>query len=301
MMNNLITNKVSVFRNLKNYKFSNKLTTEDKEGIVDKLLSSLGNGYVLVSKSNYQPKTDNMATLVTSSPNTIIVNEQDELVVDLFGGEIIEIRSASADLNKAYKAVKNLADTLRDKIELAYNDDYGYLMSDIAKIGSGYRFEADINLTAICEMNKVEQLQQNVSKLGYTLKPTNVEGVYRLGGMCNLGYSEHQVYEDFEKMVQKIDALELESAKMLDINKHDELVDRVRRSLAILKECYLLSQEELSSHINTIRLGLDLGITDIKLVTIDKIQSLIRCDYEFSTEDQERELAKKVNTILKGE
>ena len=299
-MNNIITTRVCAYRNLKNYKFLPKLSAKDKEEIVNLLVDNL-KGFTLINKSNFTPSCPSQARLLSKCGSNVLVDGKNLSAINLFDKEIIEVIAEDSDLSKSYEAVKNVISQLSNKIELAYSDDYGYLMSDVTKLGSGYRFEAVINLVALDEMNKIDQLKQNLRKLGYVLNETDYDSIYILTGLCNLGYSERQVFEDFTKMVNKLDSLETESAKMLDLTKHDEIVDRVRRSEAILKSAYIINQEELLSHLNTLRLGLDLGIGAVSINKINQVQDLIDNSMEFTSSSQAKELASRVNSILKGE
>ena len=60
-MNSLILNKTVFYRNLKDYKFSHKLSAEQKQEIVNKLTAVLGTDYSLLTLKNLDSKILNYA------------------------------------------------------------------------------------------------------------------------------------------------------------------------------------------------------------------------------------------------
>ena len=138
--------------------------------------------------------------------------------------------------------------------------------------------------------------------MGYSLKETKYPAVYTLSTNCNLGIGENKIFEDFESTLTKLQDLETESVKMIDATEHDIMLDKTSRSLAILNSAHLLSYDELYNIIVNLRMGLNLGITEIKLETLNKLQSLVLNKLnEIASQSELKELAIKTKEILKGE
>ena len=170
------------------------------------------------------------------------------------------------------------------------------------QVGAGIKLESNIMLSAITKINKIEQVKQNVAKLGYALKETKYPAVYTLSTKCNLGISEKKIFEDFENTLIKLQELEIESVKMLDLTNHDEMLDKVNRSLAILNHAHLLTYDELYNIIVNLRMGTNLGLVDIKTEVLNKLQSLVTNKLnEIVSQTELKELAQKTKEILKGE
>ncbi len=304
-MNNILFSQAIFYRNLKDYKFSPKLTQEKKSEIIEKLQSVLVD-FKLIDCSKMDEKTTkylNKNYLLDKTAKNIFLDEKNGVVINLFAGEHIKIYSSSVDCGKvAYKKVKEVAEILANSINLSYSDNYGYLMSDITKIGAGLKFTSEISLPCIEELGKIEQIKQNLKKLGYELKETKLKSVYKLSSMCNLGLKEKESLEDFEKMLTKLQDIEIESAKMLEVGSHDEIMDKALRSLAILKGAYLLTSDELNSLLTHIRTGLNLKMIDIDTAKINKLQVLsYNKNLDFVSQSELKKLAEKVKEILKGE
>ncbi len=305
-MNNVIFTKASFFRNIKDYKFSNKLTEQQKQEILDKIKSVFQGKLTYVDMLNADENTRKyllVNKLITKNSKTVLYNPKTQVCVDLFNNEHLTISSSTVGYNqKVFKEAKNIVDTLTNNVNLLFNDEYGYLMSDITKIGAGVKLECEICLSSIGFIDKIEQVKQNVRKLGYSLTETTKQNVFNLSTICNLGFSEQEIFDEFEKMVAKLQDLEVESLKILDASSHDEFVDKVQRSFAVLNSAYLLSGKELNELISNLRLGLNLQILNIDLNKINKLQSLSNLNLtEISSQTELKQLAENVKNILKGE
>ena len=175
-------------------------------------------------------------------------------------------------------------------------------MSDISKIGAGVRIESNILLNSLKAINKIEQVKQNISKLGYSLRETKISNVYTLSTMCNLGVGEKQIFEDFKNTLLKLQELEIESLKMIDMSKHDEIIDKAERSFAILKACHLLTHDELFNLTINLRMAVNLGLKAIKIETINSLHKLVlKKTNDIMSIEEMKNLADETKTILQGE
>lgn len=300
-MNSLILNKAIFYRNIKDYKFSHKLTSDQKQEIVSKLQEVLGADYSLLNISSLDNKVLNYLnenSLINKNTTTILLNKKQPICIDLFNGEHVSIVASGEN---CFKEANNVADLIQNKISLSYSDEYGYLMSNLINIGAGVKLECDMCLDAICGINKLEQVKQNVAMLGYNLNSTNVKNCFRISTKCSLGFSEEEIYDNFIKTINKLQELEVESVKMLDVTNHDEILDNVNRSLAILNVAHMINIEELTRHLIILRTGLNLGVIEIDINKINQLQKFVINKTNYVTKEDCIKLAEQVRAILKGE
>ena len=304
-MNNILFTKATIVRNLKDYKFVPKLEDGKKDEIVDKLSSALKGKLSILNLSTANVKViENLKNngLFNSNYQTIFVSEKDNLSISLFNEEHLNIVSTNIGYDKTTsKKVLELAKFLANKVSFSYNDQYGYLMSNLNNIGTGIKLECLIALPALAKIGKIDQIKRNVRKLGYQLSDEkNSVDIFSLSTICNLGFTENEICKEFDKMVSKLQDLETESAKMYDVSNHDELLDAYSRSVAILNSANLMNYSELKEYIKNLRLGLNLGLTSIPLDKINNLQQLcINKDSEFISKSEMLNLAKRVKEILK--
>lgn len=305
-MNNVISTRVSVFRNLKDFKFSNKLNEEQKQSIIELLEKELKTQMKLSKVASLEKSIVdklNEKALILANVDTVFIDKKQDLVVNMFKDEHISIVSAGEGFSQSIveKALK-LVQTLSNKISFSFSDEYGYLMSDISKVGAGIRIESNILLNSLKAINKIEQVKQNISKLGYSLKETKIANVYTLSTLCNLGVGEKLIYEDFKNTLLKLQELEIESLKMIDMSKHDEIIDKAERSFAILNACHLLNYDELFNMTVNLRMALNLGLKQIKLETLNALHKLIlKKTSDVISIEEMKQLASETKEILKGE
>lgn len=304
-MNNVISTKVKIFRNLKEYKFSHKLSNEHRNEIVENLKQTLNSKMQLIDLSEIDEKTKNFIAKSNCINKTglVFAHKTDNLAIELFNDEHITIVAESENKDdSAYEKAFKIVNDLSNKIEFAFSDEYGYLMSNLNHIGTGVQIESDIMLLSIKAIGKIEQVKQNLAKLGYTLKETKFKGMFKIETKCNLGISEKQIVSDFKNTLAKLQELEVESAKMLDVEKHDELLDMSNRSLAILGNAYLMNYEELYTMLINLRIGQTLSMNEVSEFKLNKLQKLVmNKKEEFISQTEQKTLAQQVKEILKGE
>lgn len=304
-MNSVIFKKAKLFRNVKDFKFSNKLTNEQKDEILNIVSKALGKDFTLLQIKSLDANMLNYLkenSFINQHSTTIFLSKKDSVCIDLFNIEHITVVATTNQNEDIFAKISSFSKLLSDKINLAYSDEFGYLMSDLTKIGAGIQLETDICLDAICGLNKIEQVKQNIKKLGYLLKETNIKTIYRMQTECNLGFSEKEIVTEFDNTLSKLQDLEIESAKMLDVSNHDDIYDKIVRSNAILNSAHLINYEELTTILIILRTGINLGYVDISLKTLNEIQKLVlNKNLGIISKSQCKELAEQIKTILKGE
>lgn len=302
-MNNVLSTKVKIYRNVKDHKFTCKLSENEKTEIVNKI-ASVFNDFQKMDITNADESMFNYVktcNLYAGDYPIMLLSKDECLAVNFFNSEHVTITATGIGFDSAvFERAETAVNKLSNRLSLSFTDDYGYLMSDLTKIGAGIELECDISLNAVYKLGKIEQVRQNVKKLGYRLNNTKMKNIYTLSTACNLGFSASEIYSEFSKIVEKVQNLEIESAKMLDLDNHDELLDNVSRSLAILKSAHMMRLDELCERINDIRLGVNIGIINLSNSKMQALNELTQAQRnEFVSKSELIELSDKVKSILK--
>ena len=302
-MNNVVSTNITLFRNLKDYKFVPKIEQEKKIEIIEKVSTALKGKYEYINLSKADDKLIEslQSAHIEYSSQHVFVDKDKKIIISLFEDEHMTIKARVLGFDKsAYKSIQSAMKLLNDKISLAYSDEYGYLMSDISRVGAGLHITSEICLPNLKNINKIEQVKKNISKLRYKLIEVGGD-TFSLQTTCNLGFGESEIMADFEKMLNKICDLEVESAKMLNAERPDEVLDQVVRCVAILSSAHLLSPRELRGHISTLRTAKNLSLTDVTIETINQLQGLATGrSEEFISLEELRDIANKTKEIIKG-
>lgn len=299
-MNNVIRSKITLFRNIKDYKFVPKLNEEAKTKIINLVTEALPN-FNVEETNNLNLKTT-LYGLNATKCRTMLVNKLNDIAVTFFDEEHVNFTSACYGFNKAQLLkVVDLVNNLNNKINFAYTDEFGFLTSNLNNVGNGLKLECDFVLTGLFKLGKISQVKQNVQKLRFNLEQTEDKEVYTLSTICNLGYTQQEVINEFEKMVQKLQELEIESVKMLASTQQDEVYDAFVRAVAILKNAHILNYDELKNYTNQLRIGLNLGYKEVDCNKVEKLQQIIlNKNGQFVSKSELIELANNVKNVLKG-
>lgn len=299
-MNNVTFTRIKIFRNVKDYKFTRKLEQEKRDEILQKVTSVLKDKMTVIDNSN--DAINNLIKNKLVLNNAIVLsNKNNDVCVNLFGSEHITIIASAFGYNTdIFKKATEISEILNNKINLSFNDEYGYLMSDISLIGAGIKLECDINLNSLKNLGKIEQLKQNLNKLGYNLVKTGNPCIFTLSSNCNLGLTENEIFKDFEKTISKLVELEVESLKLEEANKHDEFLDKIYRSVAVLKSAYLLTPDEMNNLLTNLLAGINLGVISLDSEKLKTLFSLTYNSNAFISQKEAKNLAIQVREILKG-
>ncbi len=301
-MNNVISTNVKYFRNVKDYKFVPKLEENKKKEIFDTVSSALSKRMKFLDAQESADNKNKLYELNLIEPNSksLFVDLEADVVVSLFENEHIKINAGGLGFDKKiFENAKSIESLIKDKINLTYSDDYGYLTSNLALIGNGLKISSVLDLSSLKEIGKIDQVTQNVKNLGYVLVSRG-GNLYELSTSCTLGYTESEVIAEFEKTLSKLDDLESESLKLLDAQYHDEILDKADRSYATLSSCRLLNEQELKKQLSPLLCGLNLGEIEVDRASVLKLYALTRINSNITTKSDMLELANRVKNILKG-
>lgn len=297
-MNNVISIKAIISRNIKDYKFSTKLTNDKANEIVELIKNTMPN----FMEINQEDKRELVSKDLILNPEKIMLfSKKDEVAITFFEGEHISIVStASSFLENSFENLKRISQELNNKINFLYNDQYGYLMSDVSKLGAGIQLKCEISLPAINSLGKINQLSSNIKRLGYSLEATDFKDVFEVSTKCNLGLKEQEIYSDFEKIISNIQSIENESLSVLKVDSIDEMIDQTYRAIANLKYAHMINSHELMSLIVKIQTGknLDLQID----IDEDKMSKLIELVKYYNDQEESKqtmiELSQEIAKVL---
>lgn len=307
-MINVLRTKASIFRNVKDYKFVPKLDGDARKQIVEKVSSAMPKFKAISLDELEQTTKTKLYGLQGNKYPTVLISKNGDVGIKFFDGEHLTITASNFGFDKqVVELVYDVANKLSNKLSFAYNDEYGYLMSSLVNIGSGLKLECDIVLSGLASFGKIEQVRLNLQKLGYLLKSTNEEHVYTISTMCNLGFNKEEIISEFDKMIAKVQELEVESLKSMDSYNTDVSYDNYMRAVGTLNSAYLMSIEELNTLTKRIIQGYNLGYVEVKKEVIEKLIQFCLNNYYLYTSRLDKDtkeqikISKQVKKILKGE
>ena len=278
----VVSSRIRLARNLKNYPVPNKASLEQKKEIAQKVKlaleesnSTLANSFSFISmeelsqiqavslfeKHLISPEfaSDRKGRYLMLSKDesiSIMINEEDHIRIQVLGSGL--------SLNECYDTANNLDTLLDNALGFAFNNKLGYLTQCPTNLGTGMRASLMLHVPAIEKNRSINRISGNLTKLGMELRGTFGEGsdakgsLYQLSNQITLGLSEHNAIENLKNIASQL--IEQEEKSLAEMAKSIETQDVIYRSLALLKSAKLMSNDEAMKLISNVRAGMFTGV-----------------------------------------
>ena len=296
MSNVVISTRVRLARNLKDYPFPCKLSAQGREEVIEKVRDAVQNGNSVLAKdfsfikmSALDPRqsvslvekrlvspefisdTAGRALLLSSDESlSVMINEEDHIR--------LQVITKGLTLDEAFDTADKLDTLLDERLEFAFDEKLGYLTQCPTNLGTGMRASVMLHLPALEKSRAVSRIAGNLSKLGLTIRGAHGEGtepkgaLYQLSNQVTLGISEQAAIENLKNITSQLVAQEEQARERLC--RSVEVQDAVARSLGILRYAKVMTHDEALKLLSNVRLGVVSGqITDADTAVIDRLMT----------------------------
>lgn len=275
-----VTSRVRLARNLGNMPFPGSMSSAQMkqmtETVKEKLCAKDADLKIKLHAVNMADITDTEAfamverhlispNFANNRENRVLLLSDDETVSIMLGEEDhirIQVLAPGFALNEAYAVADSIDNYLCDNLPIAYDEGLGFLTECPTNLGTGLRASVMLHLPALQKSSQIDDIAENVSKIGLTMRGTYGEGskcvasLYQISNQITLGISEEAAIKNLSSVVNQIVAKE-EALR----NEYDGtvLADYTCRALGILKNARLIDSKEMMELISRVKLGIDRG------------------------------------------
>lgn len=218
---------------------------------------------VLIAKHLISPRLDQnyqQAAIAIKEDElaNIMINEEDHI-------RIQAIRSG-LNLDLAYQEANRIDDALESKIDYAFDEQWGYITSCPTNMGTGLRASVMVHIPGLILTGQAPKVLETIHRIGLAVRGYYGEGsqaignVYQISNQLTLGYSEAEIIDNLDRVVQQIIEHERYARDRLLQRSRVALEDTIFRSLGILEQARIIRTDEAMQRISDVRLGIDLGI-----------------------------------------
>lgn len=213
----------------------------------------------LVSKDLMKSK-DGAVFLNDDESISIMVNEEDHVRIQVLGRDL--------QLKSLFQQAKEVDNAIDEALTISFHETYGYLTTCPTNIGTGLRASVMLHLPGLSIMNRMGRIAQAINRFGYTIRGIYGEGtqalgnVYQVSNQLTLGKTEEDIIDDLTQIVEQIITEEENMRKRLKEYDSSQTIDRVRRSLGVLKYAHMITAEEASIRLSDLKMGIDMGIIE---------------------------------------
>ncbi|GER67289.1 protein-arginine kinase [Weizmannia acidilactici] len=278
----VLTSRVRLARNLKNYRFPSLFSSEEAREIVSTIQHVALNHFpddmhaeflkmdelkllekrVLVEKHLISPQlaeesNDGAVILSSDEDISIMINEEDHLR--------IQCLSPGLQLHETLEKAGKLDDLLESWVDYAFDETLGYLTSCPTNVGTGIRASAMVHLPGLVLTQQINQIIPAIHQLGLVVRGIYGEGseaignIFQISNQMTLGKSEENIVSDLTSVIKQIIAQERSAREALMQTSNIQLEDRVYRSLGVLQNSRIIETKEAAQCLSDVRLGIDLG------------------------------------------
>ena len=290
----VVSTRIRLARNLKDYPFPIRLSADKAREVVDKVGEALKDCEIKFHRIDLDniPDTIRVAMIERHLVSPDFISEQEGRAVYLSDDNTVSIMVNEEDhirlqvikdgfeLKDAYALADQIDNILSKKLSFAFHERLGYLTQCPTNLGTGMRASVMLHLPALSHAGLMPRLSSTIAKLGLTLRGTYGEGskpvgeLYQLSNQVTLGISEQAAIQNLEAIARQIMEQELQAREAL---KQDTIfIDRIYRAYGILTSAYMLSCSECTDLLSLVRLGAAIGILDLPLDELTKLLTEIQ-------------------------
>lgn len=324
----VISTRIRLARNLKDYPFPCKLNSQGREKVIEKVRDAVkksnspvasdfsfirmseltsSQSVSLVEKRLVSPEfiseTDGRSLLISKDECfSIMINEEDHIR--------LQVITKGLSLEQAYDTADKLDTLLDENLDFAFDEKLGYLTQCPTNLGTGMRASVMLHLPALEKSRAISRIAGNLSKLGLTIRGAHGEGtepkgaLYQLSNQVTLGISEKAAIENLKNITEQLIAQENQARERLCSSI--DIQDAISRSLGILRSALVISHDEALKLLSNVRLGIvSKQITDVSTETIDKLMLAVEpatltvsLNKNLSAHDRDIERAKLIRAEL---
>ena len=287
----VVSTRVRLARNLKDYPFPHRLSVEKAREIVEKVdaaltdsgqkfhridLNSLSDAARvsllerhLISPDFVRAQDGRAVFLSDDNAVSIMVNEEDHIR--------LQVILDGFEPDEAYRIADELDNQLSRRLHYAFHDRLGYLTQCPTNLGTGMRASVMLHLPALDMTGAVNRIGANLSKLGLTIRglygesSRPVGSFFQLSNQVTLGISEKAAIGNLRNITTQLITQEMKARDNLLGNI--EVEDKIARALGTLRSALIMDHSEAMNLLSLVRLG----VSSKKLTTLgtDSIDKLI--------------------------
>jgi protein arginine kinase len=283
----VISSRVRLARNLKEYPFSAKLTGKQATELVEKakaaaqLIEAHSDRKYYSCSADVLGDTEKTALverhiisplLVAKEQSTGLILSEDESISIMVNEEDhFRIQSITGGMNigAAFLAANKIDDITSDIFEFAFHEKYGYLTSCPTNVGTGLRASYMMFLPALTVAGKIIKLAEELGQYGIALRGTygeaskSVGSLYQISNQKTLGSTEKEIMDALDRIVEQVMKQERRQREYILTNNYDEFEDKVHRSYGVLKYATQLSSSDAMTLLAQLKLGMDMNLINL--------------------------------------
>ncbi len=279
----IISSRIRLARNMKKYPFYVKLSNTDSQKMVDELQNEI------VSETNYLQPVNVAAKnewerralmekhivspefLRSNKPKGLLVSVDESISIMLNEEDHIRIQTIfpGDEMHEALDMADKIDNLIEEKVEFAFDKDYGYLSSCPTNTGTGLRASFMLHIPLLEKTGQLRNLIQALGKFGMIVRGIYGEGseplgnIYQISNQVTMGKSDKDIILSLINVTNQILEKENNIREKVFSEKNSDLIDSIYRAYGTLTHARRLSSKEALMLLSDVRLGFIAGVLDL--------------------------------------
>lgn len=271
---------INIRRNIKNYKFPSKMSSEEKRSVGDAVHHTLKK-FPKIKKPSYLPASnldptdkDYLYEHYLSPVPLQNLHEGEGIIIDSKGKFMcllnymdhlrLGLVDDRNDLFEIWKELVAYELYLEKEVGFSFNSRFGFLTAHPEKCGTGMDVRVFLHLPASIYSGEIERFTKTTNEM---IELKSMEGGHDnfigdlvvLENRQTLGLKEETLMSQIQEFALKLVVQEKSTREALKSSEDPKLFDLVGRAFGLLKHSYQMDMHEAFNALGKIRLGLDLG------------------------------------------
>lgn len=291
----IINSKVKIFRNIQGYKFSVNLGTEEGRRLSEKVINILLDNVDGLKTINLWKDEEELdiykekglitnSLLKNSGFSSFAINNDETFSVMINEKEHLGLQFVSNgnNLEEMYEYINKIDDLIESKLTYSFDDNIGYITSDISNIGTGLKAAIMVHLPVLSTTDEIANLLRGLNRAGISIEGMYGErgksygNIYIISNEITLGVTEEEIINTLQNVIKNIVNEENKAREQMIAECNKELEDRIFRAYGILKNARILKWIEGLNLLSDLRLGVELSLLNINKDKLNKAIILTR-------------------------
>ena len=325
----VVSSKVSFRRNLVGFNFPSTLDELSGIKVLNKLadnILNLDSDYKIYKmkslseldrnimhekdliSSRLLKNNDFSATILSKDEDvSIMLNEEDHIVESCV--------KTGLNLILAYDTLNVIDNEILSKLDVAFDDVFGFLTSNISQVGTGFEAKVRLFLPGLSITGKLKNIQQEILSqnlgISFTQETSSVGCgyIFDIFNQFTIGQRESDYVIKITELAIRICELEISARnELLSKTYVDDVKDKVFRAWGVATNCYKISELEARNILSELKMGVALDfirfkepacidnlLSDVLPYSLTKISEM-----KISASDLGKYRAKFLSSVLKN-
>ncbi len=213
-------------------------------------------------------------------------------------------------LDEAWSAANAADDAIEQKLDYAFDEEFGYLTACPTNTGTGLRASVMMHLPALSAAGSMQSIISSASSLGIAVRGMYGEGseakgcMYQISNQVTSGISEEDIIAAVKNVAGQIENAEKKARESLMKKNGSAVADKLWRSYGTLKYARMISSDEAKALLSDVMLGQNMGIipNENKMSLVEAVvmtePAVISGSEELSPEERDKKRAEVLRSLI---